>query len=32
MTDHSYSDRYFDQIVSATEAQVNDNENDSEIN
>lgn len=31
LTDHSYSDRYFDQIVSATEAQVNDNENDSDF-
>lgn len=31
MTYHSYSDRYFDQIVSATEAQVNDNENDSDF-
>lgn len=31
MTYHSYSDRYFDQIVSATEAKVNDNENDSDF-
>lgn len=31
MTDHSYSDRYFDQIVPATEAEVNDNENDSDF-